>query len=129
MNTGSECCNDVVACPPVWRGVELDRVPVSDWHRVLERLLAIDAAGVVVAMSPSAATWANVTAWQVRGRHLLRELHWVFGRAATERILAFARSSDTVAVVAATGGHRRATGVAELRLLRGRERIYITVVH
>ena len=87
-------------------------------------LIALDADGRVVAISPSAARWAGVAAWQVRGRALLGELGWLFGADATRRLADLLASPPPCATLRA---HRRDGTDVELTLSRGDRRIYLAV--
>ncbi len=89
-----------------------------------QALIALDADGRVVAISPSAARWAGVSAWQVRGRALLGELGWLFGADAARRLADLLAAAAPCATLRA---HRRDGTDAELTLWRGDRRIYLAV--
>jgi PAS domain-containing protein len=82
----------------LWRGVDLDRLTLTDLEGSSHAVVALDDEGRIVAMSQSAARWFGVTAWQARGRALVRELGWRLG-AATEAIAGFLGSPARFASV------------------------------
>lgn len=110
---------------PRWRGVELDELSPTELDRAGEPLIALDRDGRIVAMSAAAAEWAGVAAWQARGRELVRELGWRFGRSAVDAIAAFVRSSAACTAVRTEPGRRHRA--ADVALLRGDRRIYVAL--
>ncbi len=108
-----------------WRGLELDALSTGELERITEPVIALDAAGRVVAMSAAAARWVGVAAWQAKGRELSSEFGWRFGRSAVESIRSFVGASiPCLTIRAEPTAPRTATSVA---LLRGDQRIYLAV--
>ena len=104
--------------------ISLDRWSRDQLDVATTALIVLDHAGRIVAMSPTAARWFGVSAWQVRGRALLGELGWAIGPVATERVAEFLGSTVRAAATRAVG--RRGSAV-DLELLRGRDRVYLSL--
>jgi hypothetical protein len=91
-------------------------------------LIVLDAAGSVVDLNEAAARWAGVSAWQLRGRALARELTWAFGADAAREISAFLVDSAPSARVHAVG-HRRGHAVeADVELCRDHDRVWLAIL-
>jgi hypothetical protein len=82
--------------------------------------IILDADGSVVEMSPEAAAWAGVSAWQARGRTLARELAWLFGVDASRAIEAFLGGDAATERVHAVGQRRGHAIEADVVLCRDR---------
>lgn len=111
----------------MWRGVELDRLTLADLEGSEHAVIALDDEGRVVAMSPPAARWFGVAAWQARGRALVRELGWRLG-AASDAVAGFLGSSARFASVPVPARHtQQARGATQVALLRGDRRMYLAL--
>jgi|GEM_PF-2788513 len=108
-----------------WRGIVLDELTEAELTRASFSIIALDGDGRVVATSASAARWAGVTAWQLRGRELTRELAWRLGEDATLRLVAFLNGSRASATLRVAG--RRGSADADLTVLRGASRRYLVL--
>ncbi|MBP8808091.1 MAG: hypothetical protein KBG48_35435 [Kofleriaceae bacterium] len=114
--------------PPMtlWRGVDLDRLTLTDLEGSSHAVVALDDDGRIVAMSQPAARWFGVTAWQARGRALVRELGWRLG-AATEAIGGFLGSPARFASVRVPPHRATVRTSTQVALLRGTGRWYVAL--
>ncbi len=110
----------------LWRGVDLDRLTVTDLEGSTHAVVALDDDGRIVAMSQPAARWFGVTAWQARGRALVRELGWRLG-AATDAIAGFLASPAPFASVRVPPRRATVRTSTQVALLRGRGRWYVAL--
>lgn len=110
---------------PRWRAVDLDQLTADELARLDQPVIALDAAGRIEALTPAAARWVGVTAWQARGRSLARELAWRFGASAAAAIDAFVGDHTATTTVHAEAARQRPAG--EIALVRGDRRIYLTL--
>lgn len=117
-----------VACTAPWSlGQHLDALSPDELARLDDPVIALDAAGQIVAITPAAARWIGVAAWQARGRTLTRELAWRFGADATSAIAEFSSATAPCSTVRAAADRAHQRPGAEVALVRGDRRIYLTL--
>ncbi len=124
MNTSDDRSCPALATLTVSLPVAFDRWSAAELEAATPALIALDRAGRIVAVSARAARWMGVLAWQVRGRELLAELRWALGDVAAQRVAEILRGGPPSASTRAAG--RRGAPV-DLELVRGRDRLYLTL--
>ena len=107
--------------------VELDRWSLGELDAATTAVIVLDHGGLIVATSPTAARWLGVSAWQVRGRALLGELRWALGDVASQRVAEFLRADRGTVPATTTRASGRRGPPVDLELVRGRDRIYLTL--
>ncbi|MBK7078032.1 MAG: hypothetical protein IPH44_37780 [Myxococcales bacterium] len=108
-------------------GQRLDAMSPDELARLDDAVIALDADGHIVAITPAAARWIGVAAWQARGRTLTRELAWRFGKAATAAIAAFSGDTAPISTVHAAPDPTHQRPAAAVALVRGDRRIYLAL--
>ena len=108
-------------------GQRLDAMSPDELARLDDAVIALDADGHIVAITPAAARWIGVAAWQARGRTLTRELAWRFGKAATAAIAAFSGDTAPISTVHAAPDPADQRPAAAVALVRGDRRIYLAL--
>ncbi len=105
----------------------LDAMSPDELARLDDAVIALDAEGHIVAITPAAARWIGVAAWQARGRTLTRELAWRFGQAATAAIAAFSGDTAPISTIHAAPDLTHQRPAAAVALVRGDRRIYLAL--
>lgn len=104
-----------------WSDELADRAPPS--APADPAVITVDGDGRIEAVSPRAARWLGVSAWQVRGR-ALAELGWALGPAALVQVAEMVRGGAPTATVRVTGRRERTT---TLVLSRAGGRAHLTL--
>lgn len=105
----------------------LDAMSPDELARLDDAVIALDPEGHIVAITPAAARWIGVAAWQARGRTLTRELGWRFGKDATAAIAAFSDDTAPLSTIHAAPDLTHQRPAAEVALVRGDRRIYLAL--